>query len=64
MNDICACLGPRDDEPYCMCEMIRRGLKTSKDYEWSQEEKDRLTLALNGIFNKREQKKNEISNPT
>lgn len=62
MNDICACMGPRDDEPYCMCEMIRRGLKTSKDYEWTQEEKARLYKAMREIF---DQKGNdEVSNPT
>ena len=53
---MCACLGPREGEPYCMCEMINRGLKKKEDYDWTQEEKDRLSAALDSIFERCEEK--------
>jgi hypothetical protein len=42
----CACLGPRDGEPMCMCMMIQAGLRTQEDYEWSEEDKQKLNEAL------------------
>lgn len=48
--DACSCLGPQKGEPHCMCIMINLGLKTKKDYEWSEEEKAKLNAALAKIF--------------
>lgn len=48
--NFCACLGPRQDEPYCMCVMISRGLKIKEDYAMSEEEKVRLNQALAEVF--------------
>lgn len=53
---ICACLGPREGEPYCMCQMINLGLKKKEDYDWTQEEEDRLNKALDEIFERRQKK--------
>ena len=53
----CACLGPRQDELYCMCEMILRNLKTKEDYDWTQDEKDKFDAALSEIFKWKEKKK-------
>ncbi len=58
----CACLGPRKGEPHCMCTMINLGLKTKKDYEWSEEEKQKLTDALAGIFEWRGKKAKDKQN--
>jgi hypothetical protein len=54
--NICACLGPKQGEPYCMCKMITLGLKSPKDYEYTEEEKQRLTIALDEIFGNKEVK--------
>lgn len=50
MINPCACLGPRQGEPYCMCEMIDRGIRTKKDYAMSESEKVRLNEALSKVF--------------
>ena len=50
MSSICACLGPRANEPYCRCEMISRGLKTEADYAMPDAEKERLYKSLQDIF--------------
>lgn len=55
---MCACMGPRGDEPYCMCRMINLGLKKKEDYDWTQEEKDKLDKALDEIFQRRKDKPN------
>lgn len=36
--NLCACMGPRYGDPYCYCEMKRRGLKPTDppEIEWKQ----------------------------
>ncbi len=53
-SNLCACLGPRQDEPFCMCVMIQKGLKTLKDYGPSDEDKAKLKNALVDVFNWRQ----------
>ena len=50
MIDLCSCLGARDGEPYCMCVMISKGLKTKHDYSPTPEYKERLKFALSEVF--------------
>ena len=50
MINVCACLGPKSNEPHCMCEMINLGLKTKEDYAWTLEEKENLHSFLSKIF--------------
>lgn len=45
----CACMGIREGDQYCYCELKRRGMDTSH-YEWSEEEKKELNKALGEIF--------------
>lgn len=47
----CACMGPQYGEPYCYCEMKRRGLQMSKQHDWSPEDIEKLNKALAEIFN-------------
>lgn len=49
-NFLCACIGCINNEPHCPCSMVRLGLKTSKDYEPSQEVIDALAKALDDVF--------------
>jgi len=44
---ICACMGPMRGDPYCWCEMQRRGMKPTPP---SQEEMDELEKVLDRIF--------------
>lgn len=44
---MCACMGPQRGDPYCYCEMERRGLTPTP---WSDEEKARLNAALSKMF--------------
>jgi hypothetical protein len=46
----CACMGPQLGQPYCPCEMQRRGLSDGKEYEWAEADKERLTKALDKMF--------------
>jgi len=46
MINLCACMGPRLGQPYCPCEMQRRGLSDGSEYVWSPEDKERLRVAL------------------
>lgn len=50
MINICACLGPSQNEPHCMCKMIQLGLKTKEDYRPSLEESAKLKSALASVF--------------
>ena len=44
--NFCACMGPRFGQPYCPCEMQRRGLSDGKEYRWSEADVARLKVAL------------------
>lgn len=50
MDMTCACMGPLHGDPYCYCEMQRRGLSPSKSYEWTPAEKEKLKEVLEHIF--------------
>jgi len=50
MINVCVCLGPTQDDPYCMCVMIQNGLKTKEDYKASPEECAKLNSALASVF--------------
>lgn len=39
-------MGPIKGEPYCPCKMQTLGLRIAEDYEWSAEEKEAFTKAL------------------
>jgi hypothetical protein len=43
---LCACMGPINGEPMCPCQMKAAGLRTSKDYEWTDAEKEAFKKAL------------------
>jgi hypothetical protein len=45
--NLCACMGPQRGDPYCWCEMQRRGLTPTPP---SQEEVDKLKAALDQVF--------------
>jgi len=47
-HSICACIGPLYDEPFCYCEMQRRGLPLN-DLVREEKEKE-LRKALGEIF--------------
>lgn len=49
MIDACACMGVRPGDKYCYCELRARGMDTSH-YEWAEEEKQRLSIALGKMF--------------
>jgi hypothetical protein len=51
--DMCACMGPLHGDPYCYCEMQRRGLNPNKAYEWTPEKKEKLSKVLDEIFNRK-----------
>lgn len=51
--NLCACMGLVGTDPYCPCEMRRRGLKS--DSEWTEEDKARFTKALGDMFGWEEQ---------
>jgi hypothetical protein len=44
---LCACMGPQRGDPYCYCEMHRRGLTPAPA---SESEVFRLREVLSGIF--------------
>lgn len=46
---MCGCMGRQGSDPYCPCEMRRRGLKVSTP---SANDIKKLEIALNGILNK------------
>ncbi|MBK3779836.1 hypothetical protein G3A43_06185 [Paraburkholderia aspalathi] len=50
--NMCACMGPLAGEPYCPCEMTRRGLPPSPEREAAQSDAERRLAALvaKGIF--------------
>lgn len=50
LPSFCACMGPRFGQPYCPCEMQRRGLSDGSEYAWSEADKERLKAALEKIF--------------
>lgn len=37
LSNLCACMGRVHGEPFCPCEMARRGLPLSKDHAEAQE---------------------------
>jgi hypothetical protein len=45
---MCACMGPMYDEPYCYCEMQRRGLQLNT--EARAEAERQLRESLNRVF--------------
>lgn len=47
----CACMGIKEGDEYCYCELKARGLPTDK-HEWSQESKDKLKEFLQKVFEK------------
>lgn len=51
---VCACLGPRASEPYCMCTMIQLGFRTEEDYKASTESIKELKIAFAQMFKKQE----------
>ena len=52
-------MGPLHGDPYCYCEMQCKGLKPSKTYEMTEEEKAKLDKILSEIF---DWKKNDNRN--
>lgn len=47
---ICACIGPVNGEPHCMCDMIAKGLKTKAEYDLTPEQKIELREFLSKTF--------------
>lgn len=47
--EACACMGIREGDLYCYCELKIRGMCT-KHYEWTEEEKTALNKALSEMF--------------
>jgi hypothetical protein len=45
----CACMGVREGDEYCYCELNARGLSTAH-YEWTEAEKAALNAALAKAF--------------
>ncbi|MFM0141759.1 hypothetical protein [Paraburkholderia sp. RL18-085-BIA-A] len=45
--NLCACMGQQRGDPYCWCEMHRRGLTPTPP---SQEDVDKLNAALDQVF--------------
>lgn len=50
--NLCACLGPGYGEPYCPCEMTRRGIPRSTERVRATQEADRRMSELvnSGVF--------------
>lgn len=46
--DVCACMGPQGDDPYCPCVMITKGLKPTDP--WTPEKVEELNKALKEMF--------------
>jgi hypothetical protein len=46
--NFCACMGPMYDEPYCYCEMLRRGLPLNNAER--QKSEDSLRRVFKEIF--------------
>ncbi len=44
----CACMGPTGDDPYCRCEMRRRGLTPTP--LWTPEAREELKKALQRVM--------------
>ena len=38
MINLCACTGASEDDPYCLCEMEKRGLKQTISETWISRE--------------------------
>jgi hypothetical protein len=56
---LCACMGPGYGEPYCPCEMERRGLPSSPEHIAANEESEKRFAKLfepGGYFYEREGK--------
>ena len=47
---LCACMGVRQGDQYCCCEMKRRGMDVSH-YVWTEDEKEQFKEALSKMFN-------------
>ena len=47
-NNLCACMGPQGNDPYCPCTMVNMGLEPS--FKWEDEDKQRLEAALKTMF--------------
>lgn len=43
----CACLGPRDGEPYCNCHMVQCGIPRSEEHKRKQVE---ATAKIKAVF--------------
>ncbi len=56
MYNVCACMGPLRGDPYCYCEMQKRGLEPTK---MSIVEREKLNSALANVFKWKERKQNE-----
>lgn len=48
MINLCACMGPQGDDPYCPCEMEQKGLPCSN--MWTDEDKVNLHAALSKMY--------------
>jgi hypothetical protein len=47
MFNLCACKGPMEGDPYCPCEMQRKGLPFDvKKITWTEDDKARLMKAM------------------
>ena len=55
---MCACMGLVGKDPYCPCEMRRRGLKS--DADWTEEDKARLNKAFAEMFGWKEEPGDQI----
>ena len=53
-NDLqlCACMGPQGDEPYCPCEMSRMGLESTAG-RWTEEQIEQLKQACKKMYDKK-----------
>lgn len=50
MNEVCACIGPLNGEPYCQCQMIFLGLKTEEEYNLAKADREKLKSVLGTVF--------------
>lgn len=48
--NLCACMGVRQGDQYCYCEMKCRGMDVSH-YNWTEDETEQFKEALSKMFN-------------
>jgi hypothetical protein len=55
--NVCACIGPRNGEPYCNCTMVRNNIPRSEQHlkektEWETTGKQEFEQKLREVFAK------------